>query len=169
MEFNLKFFLQIILIITVSCYNQYYLTDPKYSEDGSLFSGILYFTGEFDPENYHYDWTTNTSKTKEVLKPIERLNIQISLECDKYLHIYVADAINKRWESPFSISDSYKEKIKNCSQSKSLKDFGLNISEEMTEPFYFSLTNPKTGELIFTTENTDFIYSDFFIAFGGYF
>ena len=169
MEFNLKFFLQIILIITVSCYNQYYLTDPKYSEDGSLFSGILYFTGEFNPENYHYDWTTNATKTKEILKPIERLNIQISLECDLYLHIYVADAINKRWESPFSISDSYKEKIKNCSQSKSLKDFGLNISEEMTEPFYFSLTNPKTGELIFTTENSDFIYSDFFIGFGGYF
>ena len=169
MEFNLKFFLQIILIITVSCYNQYYLTDPKYSEDGSLFSGILYFTGEFNPENYHYDWTTNATKTKEILKPIERLNIQISLECDIYLHIYVADAINKRWESPFSISDSYKEKIKNCSQSKSLKDFGLNISEEMTEPFYFSLTNPKTGELIFTTENSDFIYSDFFIGFGGYF
>ena len=35
----------------------------------------------------------------------------------------------------------------------------------MSKPFYISLTNPETDELIFTTENTDFIYSDFFIAF----
>ena len=154
------------LFVSVSCYSQYYLTDPEYSDDGSFFSGILYFQGEFDPDNYHYDWTTNN--TKELLNPIERLNIQISLECDQYLHIYVIDALNKRWENPFSISDSYKEKIKTCFHSKSLKDFGLNISEEMTEPFYFSLTNPENGELIFTTENSDFIYSDLFIAFGGY-
>ena len=154
------------LFVSVSCYSQYYLTDPEYSDDGSFFSGILYFQGEFDPDNYHYDWTTNN--TKELLNPIERLNIQISLECDQYLHIYVIDALNQRWENPFSISDSYKEKIKTCFHSKSLKDFGLNISEEMTEPFYFSLTNPENGELIFTTENSDFIYSDLFIAFGGY-
>ena len=169
MKNNLKFIFQIILLTTISCINQYYLTDPKYSEDGRIFSGILYFEGEFVPENYSYDWTTNSTKTKEILKPIERLNIQISLECDQYLHIYVIDALNKRWESPFSISDSYKEKIKTCPQTKSLKDFGLTISEDLKKPFYFSLTNPTTGELIFTTENTDFIYSDYFIAFGGYF
>ena len=155
-----------ILFISASCFNQYYLTDPEYSDDGRLFSGILYFKGEFNPDDYHYDWTTN--KTKELVKPIEKLNIRISLECDQYLHIYIIDAINKRWESPFSISESYKEKIKTCYQTKSLKEFGLNISEEMSEPFYFSLINPENGELIFTTENTDFIYSDLFIAFGGY-
>ena len=166
MKTYLIFSIQAILLISISCYSQYYLTDPEYSEDGSLFSGILYFKGEFDPNNYHYDWTYNN--TKDLLTPIERLNIQISLECDKYLHIKVVDALNKRWESPLSISDSYKEKTKTCSQTKSLKDFGLNISEEMSEPFYFSLSNPETGELIFTTENTDFIYSDFLIAFGGF-
>ena len=166
MEFNLKFFLQIILLISVSCFNQYYLTDPKYSEDETKFSGILYFQGEFNPDNYHYDWTANN--TKELLNPIERLNIQISLECDKYLHIYVTDAINKRWENQFSISESYQEKIKTCSQTKTLKDFGLYISEETSEPFYITLINPENNELIFTTENTDFIYSDLFIGFGGF-
>ena len=159
-------FLLSILLISVSCHNQYYLTNPEYSEDGSKFSGILYFKGEFSPENYHYDWTTNN--TKEILKPIERLNIRISLECDKYLHIYITDAVNKRWEQPFSISDSYKERIQKCVQTKSLKDFGLNINGDLTKPFYFSLTNPLNNELIFTTENTDFIYSDYFIGFGGF-
>ena len=163
----LSFILLSLLFISVSNFSQYYLTDPEYSEDGRLFSGILYFKGEFNPEDYQIDWSTNN--TKEILTPIERLNIRISLECDQYLHIYVVDAINKRWENPFSISDAYQEKIKTCSQTKSLKDFGLNISEEMSEPFYISLTDPETKELIFTTKNSDFIYSDFFIGFGGFF
>ena len=161
-----KFLILATLLLSISCYSQYYLTDPKYSEDGTKFSGVLYFQGEFNPDNYHYDWTANS--TKELLNPIERLNIQISLECDKYLHIYVTDAINKRWENQFSISESYQEKIKTCSQTKTLKDFGLYISEETSEPFYITLINPENNELIFTTENTDFIYSDLFIGFGGF-
>ena len=160
-----KFLILATLLLSISCYSQYYLTDPKYSEDGTKFSGVLYFQGEFNPDNYHYDWTANN--TKELLNPIERLNIQISLECDKYLHIYVTDAINKRWENQFSISESYQEKIKTCPQTK-LKDFGLYISEETSEPFYITLINPENNELIFTTENTDFIYSDLFIGFGGF-
>ena len=161
-----KFLILATLLLSISCYSQYYLTDPKYSEDGTKFSGVLYFQGEFNPDNYHYDWTANN--TKELLNPIERLNIQISLECDKYLHIYVTDAINKRWENQFSISEPYQEKIKTCSQTKTLKDFGLYISEETSEPFYITLINPENNELIFTTENTDFIYSDLFIGFGGF-
>ena len=161
-----KFLILATLLLSISCYSQYYLTDPKYSEDGTKFSGVLYFQGEFNPDNYHYDWTANN--TKELLNPIERLIIQISLECDKYLHIYVTDAINKRWENQFSISESYQEKIKTCSQTKTLKDFGLYISGETSEPFYITLINPENNELIFTTENTDFIYSDLFIGFGGF-
>jgi len=168
MKNKIIFLFFFILFISSSCYNQYYLTDPEYNEDGSLFSGILYFKGEFDPNNYHYDWTIDINKTKEILYPIERLNIRISLECDEYLHIYIIDALNKRWENQLTISDKYKEKIKTCTKTKSLKDFGLIISEDMSKPFYISLANPETNELIFTTENTDFIYSDFFIAFGGY-
>ena len=166
MKLELTFLLQIILLISASCFSQYYLTNYEYSENGSLFSGILNFKGEFDPEKYHYDWTTNN--TKELLKPIEKLNISITLECDEYLHIYVIDALNKRWENTLSISDSYKEKIKKCSKTKSLKDFGLFISEDTSKPFYISLINPDNNELIFTTENSDFIYSDLFIAFGGF-
>lgn len=146
MKIEINFLLLLILLFSASCHNQYYLTDPEYNQDGTQFSGILYFKGEFNPENYHYDWTEKNPK--EVMSPIERLNIRISLECDKYLHIYVTDALKKRWEQPHSISDSYKEKIKACIQTKSLKDFGLNISEEMSEPFYFSLTNPESCELI---------------------
>ena len=89
------------------------------------------------------------------------------MECAQYLHFYITDASEKRWEHPLSISESNNEKLKTCVQTKSLKDFGLNISEEISQPFYLSLTNPDTGELIFSTENMDFIYSDVFISFAG--
>ena len=165
MKVQISFFLLISLIYSVYSYNQYYLTNPVYSEDGSSFSGILYFKGEFDPDKYHYDWTNSSS---ELLNPIERLNIQISLECDEALHIRIVDALNKRWEQTQTICDEYKTYIKTCSNTKTLKDIGLYINEDMTTPFYFYLKNIITDELIFTTNNTDFIYSDFFIAFGAY-
>jgi len=159
-----SFSILVILCLSIVCHNQYYISDAKYSEEGRVFTGTLNFQGNFDPDNYHIDWTY---KESDLLKPIEKLNIQISLECDKYLHIYVTDAKEQRWENPFAISDSYKQKIKTCSQTKSLKDFGLTINEQDTDPFYISLTNPETNELIFTTENTDFLYTDYFISFAG--
>ena len=153
-----------ILFVSISCYSQYYLSDGKYDEGKRIFTGFLNFKGDFDPDNYHYEWN---NKTSYLLKPITKLSLKISLECDKYLHIYITDAAEQRWEHPLSISDSYKQKIKTCSQTKSLKDFGLTICEQDTDPFYISLTNPETNELIFTTENTDFLYTDYFISFAG--
>ena len=155
------------LILNVSSKNQYYLSNPVYSNDGTLFSGILTFKGNFSQSDYHYDWT----KKSKLLTPIENLNIQISLECDKYLHIYITDALQKRWENTYSISSSYKQKIKECLKNKPTKNitqFGLYINENYNKPFYISLKNPKTNELIFTTKNTDFLYSDIFIGFGGF-
>ena len=87
MKILISFLFQSFLLISIACHSQYYLSDYEYSEDGHLFKGTLNFEGEFNPDNYHYDWTTN--KTKELLKPIEKLNITISLECDQYLHIYM--------------------------------------------------------------------------------
>ena len=118
MKILIPFLYLSFLLISITCYSQYYLSYYEYSEDGISFKGTLNFKGEFNPDNYHYDWTTN--RTKELLKPIEKLNITISIECNQYLHIYVIDAVNKRWENPFSISDTYKAKLKTCSQTKSL-------------------------------------------------
>ena len=168
MKLSLKSVYFLILCISfIFTKNQYYLSNPLYSDDKTLFSGILTFKGNFSASDYHYEW----SKSSDLLIPIKKLNIQISLECNKYLHIYVADALEKRWEHPFSISDSYKEKLKKCLKEepkKSLSGFGLYINEKYDEPFYISLKDPISGELIFTTENTDFLYTDIFIGFGGY-
>ena len=154
-----------ILLISIRCHSQYYLSDGKYDEGKRTFTGFLNFKGNFDPDNYNVDWKNATSY---LLEPIIKLSLKISLECDKYLHIYITDETEQRWEHPMSISDFYKEKIKTCEQTKSLQDFGLYINENTEEPFYISLTNPKTSELIFTTESTDFLYSDNFITFAGF-
>ena len=153
-----------ILYVSSNCMNQYYISEQKYEQEGTVFTGTLNFKGEFNPSSYHYEWNNATSY---LLKPIEKLSLKISLECEQYLHIYITDASQQRWEHPLSISDSYKKKIQTCKQSKSLKDFGLTINEDESTPFYISLTNPNTNELIFTTQNTDFLYCDTFLAFAG--
>ena len=83
----------IFLLTFVSSLNQYYLSNPVYSDDGSQFSAILYFKGDFNPNYYNYDWTNRSSN---LIKPIEKLNIQISLECNQYLHIYITDSLEKK-------------------------------------------------------------------------
>ena len=168
MKVTLKIINLLFLLIFISAKNQYYLSSSTFSNDGTLFNGTLSFKGEFSPSDYHYDWT----RSSDLLVPIEKLFIQISLECGQYLHFYVTDATQERWENPYSISDSFKEKVKQCSEKKEAKknltEFGLFISDNPEEPFYIYLINPKTKELIFTTQNTDFLYTDFFIAFAGY-
>ena len=120
MKLSLKSFYFLLLCISfISSKNQYYLSNPIYSDDKTLFSGILSFKGNFSASDYHYEWT----KSSNLLIPIKKLNIQISLECNKYLHIYVTDALEKRWEHPFSISDSYKEKLKKCLKEEPKKKF----------------------------------------------
>ena len=165
MKKHFRFLILSILYFSANCMNQYYISNSKYEEEGRIFTGTLNFKGEFNPNSYHYEWNNASSY---LLKPIEKLNLKISLECDQYLHIYITDALEQRWEHPLSISDSYKKKIQTCTQTKSLKDFGLTMNEDESSPFYISLTNPKTNELIFTTQNTDFLYSDTFIGFAGF-
>ena len=169
MKENFQILNLLLLLIIISAKNQYYLSSYSFSNNGAIFNGTLSFKGEFSPSDYHYDWTRNS----DLLVPIKHLYIKISLECDKYLHFYITDANQERWEHPYSISDSFKEKIKQCSKSdnknlKNLTQFGLYINENPEEPFYISLTNPNTKEIIFTTQNTDFLYTDCFIGFGGY-
>ena len=61
MKIEINFLFLLILLFSVSCHNQYYLTDPEYNH-GTKFSGILFFKGEFNPENYHYDFREKNQK-----------------------------------------------------------------------------------------------------------
>ena len=95
----------------------------------------------------------------------------VSFKKDKLLILEDDELViyNEYWTKGGYIN--YKERVKICSKEnnfRSLSQFGLFISEDYEEPFFISLTNPSTGELIFTTENTDFLYTDIFIGFGGY-
>ena len=164
---NFSFIILLLVLIIISSKNQYYLSNGTYSDEGTIFNGTLKFKGDFSPSDYNYDWT----RKSDLLIPIKELKIIISLECSKYLHIYITDATQERWENPYSISNSYKQKVKECLKEKNQKkltEFGLHINTNLDEPFYISLKNPKTDELIFTTKNTDFLYSDIFIGFAGY-
>ena len=95
MRNQILIFLSFILLISVSCHNQYYLKEGAYKDDGRAYEGSLEFIGDFNPGDYHYDWTNQSS---HLLTPIRELKFEITLECDKYLHFYVTDKNNERWE-----------------------------------------------------------------------
>ena len=67
-----------MLSVNILSKNQYYLSNPTYSDDGSSFSGILSFKGDFSQSDYHYDWT----KTSDLLIPMVQAEKRIILVGD---------------------------------------------------------------------------------------
>ena len=143
--------------------NDYKLLEGDFIDDlKSKYKGILQYSGQFSP----LDFENVTFQHPESLIPIQNLSISIELECDEIIHIKITDKENKRWESPYSISDSYQKKVKECNNTKSLSDVGFNINSVLNEKLYFYLT--LENDTILTSENSRFIFSDYFILFGQY-
>ena len=143
--------------------NDYILLEGDFIDDlKSKYRGILQYTGQFSPS----DFENVTFQHPESLIPIQNLSISIELECDEIIHIKITDKENKRWESPYSISDSYQKKVKECNNTKSLSDVGFNINSVLNEKLYYNLT--LENDTILTSENSRFIFSDYFILFGQY-
>ena len=147
--------------INLNSTNDYYLVEGGFLDDlQSKFRGILQYSGEFSPS----DFENVTFQHPETLIPIKNLSISIELECDEIIHIKITDKENKRWESPYSISDSYQEKVSRCANTKSLSDIGFNIYFKQDEKLYYYLTLEDIPVL--TSENSRFLFSDNFILFG---
>ena len=143
--------------------NDYKLLEGDFIDDlKSKYKGILQYSGQFSPS----DFENVTFQHPESLIPIQNLSISIELECDEIIHIKITDKENKRWESPYSISDSYQKKVKECNNTKSLSDVGFNINSVLNEKLYYNLT--LENDTILTSENSRFIFSDYFILFGQY-
>ena len=104
--------------------------------------------------------------TSPDLVPIKSLGLDVSVECNSILHVRITDKANDRWEPIETISDDYKAKIQTCENTKSLKDLGFSFTEDKTSPFTFSMT--ADNEVYFNSAETNFLFTDKFIAFGGY-
>ena len=147
--------------INLNSTNDYNFIDGGFLDDlKSKFRGILQYSGEFSPS----DFENVTFQHPETLIPIKNLSISIELECDEIIHIKITDKENKRWESPYSISDSYKKKVSECVNTKSLSDIGFNIYFNPNEKLYYYLT--LEDNTVLTSENSRFLFSDSFILFG---
>ena len=143
--------------------NDYILLEGEFIDDlKSKYKGILQYTGQFSP----LDFENVTFQHPESLIPIQNLSISIELECDEIIHIKITDKENKRWESPYSISESYQKKLKECNNTKSLSEIGFYINSVLNEKLYYYLT--LENDTILTSENSRFIFSDYFILFGQY-
>ena len=146
--------------------NDYVLKSYSYEDPSqSHFVGYLEYKGTFNPADYEGINWRNTSSS---LSPIPNLKVDIKLECNEILHIKVTDANQLRWEPPFTISDDYKKEAEECNSTKSLSSYGFAFKGNQNQPFSFSLTS-SDGEKYFDSENVHFLYSEYFINFGGLF
>lgn len=163
-----KGFFLLCLLIFVSAKNDYYLVSYNKNDQNNHLEVRLEYKGEFKPEDY----TNITFQNASNLTPIKNLKLTFDLECDKVLHLRIEDADNQRWEVPFTISDKYKEKAKTFKGNKTFDDFGIKFSDldKKDQPFSYSFVSPKKDdeEVYYDTKESNFLFSDTFIAFGGY-
>ena len=88
--------------------NNYQLSNAKFTDDKkNKFTADLKFEGSYSPSGFKDVKFQNPNS----LTPIKELSILIELQCDEMIHIKITDKNNKRWESPYSISDTYQSKI----------------------------------------------------------
>ena len=158
----MKFILFFLLILSIYSKNDYYLVSGGFTDElKSHYFGELQYSGYFYPEDYPEINFQNSSS----LTPINSLNISIDLECDSIIHIKITDSDNIRWENPYSISEEYKNKVSKCENTKSLSDVGFQINTN-DQLFYNYTDISNNNNEILTNENTNFLFSDYFIAFG---
>ena len=151
--------LSILLISFTETKNDYIIENGKFTDQKkSHFSGILkYNSDSFNPSDYNIEFNNGSN-----IIPIKELKLEIDLECDSTVHMRITDLSNKRFENNLIPDLKYLEKIKKCNNTKSLSDFGFTFSIEEKETFTFNL---KSNDIeILSSKNTNFLYSDFFIA-----
>ena len=155
---------RLIKINNINSVNDYLLQKGEFIDElKSNFRGELSYNGTFSPS----DFENVNFQNPNSLTPIQTLSISIDLECDEIIHIKITDKDNKRWESPYTISESYTSKVAECKNTKSLEDVGFYIYSVIGEKFYYYY-HTDDDNTILTSENSRFLFSDNFILFGHY-
>ncbi len=150
------------LIIITHSKNDYTLSSGSFTDKKEYyFKGELTFSSIFKPEDYNI-----TFQNKSTISPIKNLSLEINLQCNEILNIKITDKNNKRWEPLFTPNPLYKEKIKKCENTKSLKDYGLNFTTLPNKTFNFKLT--KNKKIIINSEESNFLFTEYFILFSYY-
>ena len=161
----LKLVLTILLltIITATDYHGY-----LYSNNGEL-SGDFIFDKSKLPLNYT-NFESKQMRHPESLNDmvIQKININLKIEYDKFIHIKIKDANNRnRWEVPSDIiSNDYQynlpKNIKDKPSSSSI--YNLYFSNN-TDIFSFELKDKKNDQTFYTFSNDTFLFADKFINF----
>ena len=113
------------------------------------------------------------------IKLIEKLEISLDLEYEKFVHLKIKDASEKRWEVPeFDVLNKDYLKDKNRNNVSLLKNltklelpsFNIEISynednNKSNNEFSFKLTNKDNLEFYSFTTSKNFLYSDTYINF----
>ena len=158
----MKFFDFFFLISLCLCINDYHINNSRYINES-------YFEAEmnFDIKTHKkillsdYNITQKRDSTQEI-KPITKLKLTLSVECDEILHITINDINNSRWDPSKYLLTSPKQY---CNQS--LSQFGANIIiNNKTNEYKITLTNDKANETYYEiSSDLNFLFSDTFLIY----
>lgn len=117
------------------------------TQNSTYFSAMLTYTG------------TDDYYIKPTSPWVKNLALTAFFEGDSEFHLYILDTQKHRFNIPYQTPFPYTKALPPLTNPQ----YSFNIT---TSPFSFSVTRVSTGEVIFNTQNFDFVYSDLAIQFG---
>ena len=166
------FIISFMLLMVFSCFSYYFFKLIQKSKSYNKFKYYLYIQKDLTPSKLK-QIKSHQLINENNIKIIKEINISLTIEYSKYIHLKMKDLNKERWEIPEDIlNNEYFQNLNNNIKNETY-NFKIEYLASMDD-FYFYLysdSNEKDNKRnIFYTFNTskNFIYSDNYINFESY-
>ena len=169
---NKLFIIRFMLLMVFLCFCYYFIKLIQKSRRFNKFKYYLFIQKDLTPSKLE-QFKSHQLINENNIKIIKEINISLTIEYSKYIHLKMKDLNKERWEVPEDILN--KEYLKNIKDNIKNETYNFKIEYLVSnDDFYFYLytdSNEKDNERnIFYSFNTskNFIYSDNYINFESY-
>ena len=166
------FIIRFMLLMVFLCFCYYFVKLIQKSKRYNKFKYNLYIQKDLTPSKLE-QLKSHQLINENNIKIIKEINISLTIEYSKYIHLKMKDLNKERWEIPEDILNN--EYFQNLNDNIKNETYNFKIEYLVSnDDFYFYLysdSNEKDSERnIFYTFNTskNFIYSDNYINFESY-
>ena len=137
-----------------------------YSNDGILSGDFIFSDFPLNTSKFESFQMRHPEKLNDML--IKKININVKIEYEKFVHVKITDSNNKdRWEVPSDIiSSNYRYNLtKNIKdKTSSSSDYNLFFSNK-SDIFSFELRKKENDKAFYIFSNDTFLFTDRFINF----
>ena len=163
--------MNILKLILLILFSQILTTDYHgylYHKEGVLSGDFIFNESKLplDPSKFKSAQMRHPDSLNDML--IKKININLNIEYEKYIHLKITDSNNKdRWEVPSDIiSNEYRYYLyKNTKDSVSSSSIYDIFFSNKSDIFSFELRKKETNEIFYTFSNDTFLFTDRFITF----